>query len=156
MCVVWLKNSVVEAIMAETYRWSPKETGGVLIGYVVGKEEIVITGLVGPGPSAKHTVGSFSPDNEYQTREIGRHYMESGRINVYLGDWHSHPNAPSYLSPRDIMTFKKIALFKPARMRQPLMLVLGTDPVMLNIWRFTPGGILSPDSIKPCRLNYWS
>jgi len=123
----------------EATRAAPRETGGVLIGYWAdGGEEAVVTTVIGPGPNAAHELESFRPDYDFQEAEIARLYRQSPSSNAYLGDWHTHPDAPDgRLSVKDRRTLWRIATFKEARAERPLMAVLhGGDPAWdLTIWQ---------------------
>ena len=112
----------------------PLETGGILMGYWGGNNEVIITSVIGPGPKAIHLKRSFIPDNEYHIQEISKHYSSSGRTETYLGDWHTHPKASAYLSNRDKDTLVAIANYKQARLQKPLMMILGTRPFGLKAW----------------------
>ncbi len=115
----------------------PYGTGGVVLGYWGNEREAVVTMVVGPGPNATHKKRSFVPDNEFHTEEIAKYYDLSDRIETYLGDWHTHPKASTYLSWQDEVTLKRIAAFKPARLKKPCMMILGTCPVSLGVWVHT-------------------
>lgn len=112
----------------------PNETGGVMMGYWSNAFECVITNIIGPGPKATHERFSFKPDSDFHTKEIAKVYNASGRIETYLGDWHTHPDSSSYLSSTDEKTLKKISNHKPSRLAKALMLILGTDPEECCIW----------------------
>ncbi len=118
----------------------PNETEGVLIGYQVKLyEEAVITDATDPGPKAEHQLYNFFPDNEYQKTEIKNYYHASGRLHTYLGDWHTHPQAPAYLSATDKKTLRRIASYTEARIPIPLMAVLGEGPNwILKFWKYIP------------------
>lgn len=105
----------------------PLETGGVLVGYV-GSRAIEVTGIVGPGPNARHAPTRFSPDAVWQAERIAELYAESGRRLSYLGDWHSHPKGTPAASQRDRATLRHIAAYPDARCPDPLMLILGGTP----------------------------
>ena len=132
MNTVWLQKAAYTRILEETIRKMPCETGGILMGYWGSAGEAVVTTIIGPGPKAVHKRTSFVPDYEYDKKEIGRHYEQSGFTETYLGDWHTHPYAAAYLSEQDKKTLKKIADFEPARLVKPLMMILGTDVTRLN------------------------
>jgi integrative and conjugative element protein (TIGR02256 family) len=126
----------------EANRAFPNETGGVLMGYWwhASLEDplggcVVVAAVIGPGPLAIHKPRSFSPDHEYQEREVGRVYQASGRMSTYLGDWHTHPNGTGLLSRRDERTAIRIASAPRARAPRPVMLVLaGGDPWVPHAW----------------------
>lgn len=151
---VRLSEPIIAAIVVEANNWYPKETGGVLMGYWANDHEVVISGIVGPGPNALHTYNSFIPDDTYHISEIARLYTESKGEQTYLGDWHTHPNAEAYLSERDRKTLRKIADYKPARLKRPLMLVFGTEPMEIKSWLHEFKGLLRFSSIKSCKVEH--
>jgi integrative and conjugative element protein (TIGR02256 family) len=123
----------------------PLETGGVLIGYVGGAsgDDVVVVAITGPGPRAHHTAITFEPDHEYQTAEIARLYRSSKGVNTYLGDWHTHPRSTADLSRRDKKTLNHIAAHRAARMRRPIMAILGEGSSwVLKAWRLVPGSVV--------------
>jgi integrative and conjugative element protein (TIGR02256 family) len=105
------------------------------MGREADPREAVVMAAIGPGPAAVHRPHSFSPDHDYQEREIARVYGESGRLWDYLGDWHSHPNGPGALSSRDKATLSRIALEPRARAPRPVMLILAAGkPWIPHAW----------------------
>ncbi|MCB2410749.1 Mov34/MPN/PAD-1 family protein [Hymenobacter lucidus] len=134
---IWLPQLAYIAILEEAITKMPCETGGILIGYWGSSTEVVVTAVVGPGPKAIHKKRSFRPDNAYHEQEIARLYTQSGRTETYLGDWHTHPAAAAYMSFRDELTLRSLAEYKQARLTQPLMLILGTQPLGLQAWAHT-------------------
>ena len=138
--VVWISEASLDDMVVEAEHLYPFETGGALIGYWVKQyDEVVVTNATGPGPGAVHLPDSFLPDDEYQESEIARFYNMSGRLHTYLGDWHTHPGASSYLSRRDKCTLRKVAKSRDARAPIPIMAVLGGGPKWeLKVWRYVP------------------
>lgn len=111
---------------AEAQKKHPNETGGVLMGYWdAARTGVVIKKTIGPGPHALHGRTFFSPDSNYHESQISVIYEKSGYRWTYLGDWHVHPNASTNMSSADRKTLKNIALYKPARAPQPIMLIIG-------------------------------
>lgn len=136
---------MLDAIQAEAESKSPLETGGLLAGYVsANDEEMVVTDIVGPGPKAKHRTWTFQPDYDYHRREIKRIFGESDRAVTYLGDWHSHPGALSYMSLLDKRALRNIARFTGNYIDRPIMLVLGSvnhekmHRWTTRVWRISP------------------
>jgi integrative and conjugative element protein (TIGR02256 family) len=152
---VWLNKTAYITIIDEANQWGNKETGGVLMGYRANNHEAVITLCVGPGPRAVHKHYAFRPDTEFQEQEISRIYKQSGYTETYLGDWHTHPDSVPYLSWRDKTTFRQICLYKPARLENPLMMVLGTKYNQLKVWSYTYRGFLKRSVITECRIIYY-
>jgi integrative and conjugative element protein (TIGR02256 family) len=109
---------------AESDRYRPRETGGILLGVAgPGKGEWEVTGLIGAGPRAKRERHRFTPDGPWQRAEIAERYARSAGAVAYLGDWHSHPagNGPSNL---DHDTARHIADTDRARCPHPIFLIV--------------------------------
>ena len=118
----WVHNKILSYVKKESKRTYPYETGGVFMGYwVKPSQEVVINGVIGPGPNAKHRLFHFEPDYEWQERAIANIYIESGRYATYLGDWHSHPKGSTKLSIKDHITLWQIGHFENARISTPVM-----------------------------------
>jgi hypothetical protein len=81
---LWLSCSLLREIEAECTCAFPYETGGILLGYRGGVDELVVTAVIGPGTGARHSRYAFSPDQDFQEREVARIYRESGRNWNYL------------------------------------------------------------------------
>lgn len=158
--IAWVAIDVFEKMCREASIHAPLETGGVLMGYWSKEStEVVVTECVEAGPASVHRMTAFSPDHDYQNKEIARIYGESGRITTYLGDWHSHPNESSYLSRSDRRTLMRIVASRTARAPIALMAVLAGG----NPWRLA---ILSGSSLRsyfgtrklvidPCQVTYF-
>lgn len=123
---IQLAPGVLESMRTEAERKFPKESGGVLLGYVSTEEKrhAQILDQIGPGPEAKHRRNRFEPDGEWQAEQIAAAYEDSGRIATYLGDWHSHPLGSGSPSKLDRSTARAIAKTPEARAPNPLMLIL--------------------------------
>ena len=123
---VWLPGSVVRALTDLAIEHYPNEVGGLVAGYL-NDEAAVITDMVGPGPLAKHRRDTFLPDHAYQTKYMHSLFRASEGRTVYLGDWHTHPEGPSVLSPLDKKTMRVIANSPEADCANPLMILLSPD-----------------------------
>lgn len=147
--IAWINKAHIDAIIEEFILWTPKETGGIIMGYSI-KNQFWITNIVGPGPNAKHEYLSFAPDNDYHEKEMARIYQSSNRIHTYIGDWHTHPDNSAYLSDRDKKTMKNISGNKPSRLKEPLMLIFGTSPIEIKLWMYQPNSLIA---FRPVTLN---
>ncbi|MEW6159927.1 MAG: Mov34/MPN/PAD-1 family protein [Verrucomicrobiota bacterium] len=138
MKTAWLSNEVRQAMLLEAEAQYPRETGGVLMGYWT-THGVVITDVIGPGPHAIHGRSFFSPDYGFQEQEIARIYKSKGRIVTYLGDWHSHPDGPEFLSKLDLATLNRIASCREARAASPVMLLVcgNPDDWRCHVWNLT-------------------
>jgi len=121
---VWISKSVLAEMMLRCEVDYPCETGGILLGYLGGNGEPVVTRIIGPGPGAVHSQMGFHPDHEYQVRQLELAYLESGGGDDYLGDWHSHPKCDNRMSRLDKNTLAGIGRFTAPKLTEPLMLIL--------------------------------
>lgn len=144
---IWIQQEHIEFIWKECHFWFPKETGGLLMGFV-SDSNFWITNIVGPGPKAKHESYSYTPDNDFHEDEMARIYHASGRTHTYLGDWHTHPNNGAYLSNRDKKTLKNISENELCRLPKPLMLILSTKPIEFKAWIYAPRAIISCPTVQ--------
>lgn len=137
--IAWVHQGARSAMIAESNEVFPKETGGILVGYWVSCDVVVVTDVIGPGPRAAHEIDRFVPDPGYQNEKLASRYLESGRLYSYLGDWHSHPNAGPQLSRMDRKALRTIAGTPQARAPIPLMAILANgNPWSLTVWRCLP------------------
>ena len=122
--VVLFSTKAIEEIESSADQFYPLETGGTLMGYWAEPSVAVVTKLISAGPDAARQRAGFHPDQEWQLREIARHYEASGRMDGYLGDWHSHPDADdARLSWTDKACLKRIIRTPEARVATPLMMI---------------------------------
>jgi integrative and conjugative element protein (TIGR02256 family) len=110
-------------------RWYDKETGGSFMGYWSADRTAVVTAMIPCGPNATHERDRFRPDQDWQQDEIAKHYQRSGRLDTYLGDWHTHPDATyGQLSGADRACLKTIIRTSAARASKPVMMVMCGRP----------------------------
>jgi integrative and conjugative element protein (TIGR02256 family) len=96
MSVAWIRADALDEVRRHARDRHPLETGGLLLGWTDDATgDAVVAAIVGPGPAAKHGRTSFLPDHDWQRAELARRYAGSGRVHVYLGDWHTHWPAPA-------------------------------------------------------------
>lgn len=108
--------------VAEAWLHYPFETGGVMLGRV-GARGVVASISVGAGPNATRDRTRFSPDQPWQAAQVALACAADPTLQ-YLGDWHTHPDGPARLSPRDENVLRLIAGYPQARQPQPWMVVL--------------------------------
>lgn len=135
---MWLPEGMLRECIVEADRHAPLETGGTFMGYWIGTSAVVVTCLVGAGPGAERGVRHFAPDQDWQVAEIARCYERSGRMNTYVGDWHSHPGAQDgELSRKDRRVLRRIVETPAARAPRPAMAVLhgsGAEGRTMTVW----------------------
>lgn len=123
--VIVMPTGIVDACLAEAVAHFPLETGGALMGLRGGSGEFLVEHMIGPGPGASHTRDSFTPDADWQWSEMRRLHAEHGGVLSFLGDWHSHPRAPSVeLSRRDVRALAEILADERTRATEVVCLIL--------------------------------
>lgn len=149
---LWLPEELYSQMTTEASKWSPLETGGVLMGFISVSRDVVVTAIVHAGPEAKRTRISFRPDSRFQDNGIAKQYEASGRQDCYLGDWHSHPKGSPSMSWRDRRTLQDIAEYGPARIANPVMVILYGDKWRIAVWQFSRKRFLAYGNSVP--LHY--
>jgi len=147
--LIWVSRVALASMRGEAAKITPRETGGLLIGFWSGGEPVITAGI-GPGPAAVHALESFRPDYDFDEAVIARIWNQTRGQETYLGDWHSHPGAShGGLSRQDRRTLRRIGTSRTARASRPLMIVLhGGDPDWaVSVWEGQPCRVLS---LVPC------
>jgi integrative and conjugative element protein (TIGR02256 family) len=152
---LWLPKELFAEMAIEASKWSPLETGGVLVGYISISRDVVVTAIVHAGPDAKRTRTSFRPDPRFQDDGIAQQYEASGRQDCYLGDWHSHPRGSPSMSWRDRRTLQDIAEYKPARIANPVMVILYSDDWKIGAWQFLRRRFLAYANCVPLQYELY-
>jgi integrative and conjugative element protein (TIGR02256 family) len=136
--ILWITWNCFEEMVAEAELYSPRETGGALMGYWSGRET-VIRALVLGGPRARRSKTGFAPDSSWQQPRIAETYERSGRVDTFLGDWHSHPDGGQIPSWKDIRNLRRIAERSEARAPEPVMLLASNskESWRVHAWRWT-------------------
>lgn len=132
--IVWLPRAIAAEMIADADQWHDLETGGTYAGYWANESKIVITTHVAAGPNARRERHSYEPDLVWQQAQLDAIYKSSGRLDAYIGDWHSHPGArTAYLSSRDRACLKGIISSPLARQPKPLMILMLGEPGDRNL-----------------------
>lgn len=109
------------AVLRHCARWSPKETGGIMVGYRCDLA-IHLTGFGGPGPRAKHARATFVRDGEFAQQVLDDALRESVGAIDYVGEWHSHP-APVEPSGRDASSMTWVATNDRYACDEPILVI---------------------------------
>lgn len=149
--ILHISTEAVYQMLHELELWTPKESGGVLMGYREGSQ-LWITHLIGPGPKAVHERFSFTPDNEFHEKAIAAIFHQTKGRSTYLGDWHTHPDNKAYLSGLDKQALKNIATYPLARLSQPVMIIMGSRPFEVKAWLLRSGGLMKYSSFSSLQV----
>lgn len=93
-----------DSIIQEIYKNNSIETGGVLVGCYYA-DNIIIHSASGPGPAANHSLLEFIIDEAYMYDFLDIEYVTSSGKNIYVGEWHTHPQVKPFPSEQDFQSF---------------------------------------------------
>ena len=91
--------------------------------------DVVVHASIGPGPNAQHGRFRFTPDHAWQCGRLDSHFADSTGVNVYVGEWHTHPQGSAAMSLLDRRTLRRIARHAQASCPRPLMLIGAGAPI---------------------------
>lgn len=127
-------NPVAQAIHTDATRWSPKETGGALLGRISYENRtITVAGLVDAPSDSIRKRARFVLGTDGLVKQLREAHKNSVGFLGFIGTWHSHPQGGSH-SGIDRETLRKIAADA------------GGLPAISLVW--TPAGFL-------CAVDRW-
>lgn len=101
---ILIAQQAVESIVSEIVLFPDIETGGVLAGRYSSKN-IIIENASGGGPNADRSLLEFVNDKLFMDKFLEDEYLKSEGSNIYLGEWHSHPQVYPKPSYQDYQSF---------------------------------------------------
>lgn len=114
--IVVFSDKAYNAIICETLRWHPAETGGFLLGHKLDNGTWYVIEAIPPGYSENnrqdrvyHEIGYFEPNttfSEYLSNTIANQYACPLTL---LGLWHRHPGSMDVFSGTDDETNSRLA-----------------------------------------------
>lgn len=110
--VVVFSNKAYNAIIDETFKQNPIETGGLLLGYRLRGDWIVME-VIPPGYNSTHQYAYFEPNkifNDYLINSVSTKYHIQLEL---LGLWHRHPGSMDVFSRTDDETNLEYAKLHP-------------------------------------------
>lgn len=106
---VVFSNRAYNAIIRESFKKNPVETGGILLGHIINDVWVVME-VLPPGKHSIFEVAYFEYDKDFVN------YLADSVANQYayplelLGLWHRHPGSMDYFSSTDDVTNTTFAL----------------------------------------------
>ncbi|MBO4698316.1 Mov34/MPN/PAD-1 family protein [bacterium] len=107
--VIVFSDKAYNAIIDETFRKHPLETGGILLGHVLDNGAWIVMEVLPPGPNSVHQSAFFEYDEKFVN------YLANSVASKYeiplsmLGLWHRHPGSYDEFSSVDDGTNLKFA-----------------------------------------------
>lgn len=96
------------------------EAGGVLIGSQRGSH-FEVTVATPPQPGDKRSRYSFKRNPDGHQQIITQRWSSSGKVESYLGEWHTHPEPHPTPSGIDLREWRKLS----AAHADPLLVIIG-------------------------------
>lgn len=115
------------------------ESGGIIMGYVLGGGSYVVTDVSLPSEGDKASRYRFLRSKKNAQRFVDKLFEKSKGKKVYLGEWHTHPEdypTPSFL---DKCSMKK--QFKHNRLNSDRIFMLIIGRIKFGIWSVDKTGI---------------
>lgn len=101
--------SVAQAIHADAMHWSPKESGGALLGRISYEQRTIsIAGLIDAPTDSIRKRGCFVLGTAGLVKQLRKAHENSVGYLSFVGTWHSHPQGGPH-SGIDRETLRKIA-----------------------------------------------
>ncbi|MBA2714093.1 MAG: Mov34/MPN/PAD-1 family protein [Rubrobacteraceae bacterium] len=105
-------------------RATPRETGGVLVGYYTEAQDCaVVTEVSRAPPDSRSGKNIFVRGTAGLQRWLNKLWLRERRF--YLGDWHSHPGQTPRPSLTDMAQLEEIAEDKSRKCPEPVALLIG-------------------------------
>lgn len=111
--LVVFSNKAWNAIVNETFRKDPVETGGILMGHILSNGYWIVMEVIPPGLKAIHQRAYFEYDTEfvnYMANSVSKQYKMELSV---LGLWHRHPGSMDVFSGTDDGTNATFAQMNP-------------------------------------------
>jgi integrative and conjugative element protein (TIGR02256 family) len=127
-----IKNDVVQKIKDASYLHYPNEHGGILVGnYSEDKTIAFVNDMILP-TSYQASPVSFERGSS-GIKSILSEFFASENPQVYVGEWHTHPNAHPIPSPTDVFALIAIARHPDVSIENPIMLIIGLYQQSIDI-----------------------
>ena len=111
--LIVFSNKAYNAIIDETIKKNPIETGGILLGHVLDNGTWIVMEVLPPGIHSTHEYAFFEYDEvfvNYLANSVASKYEQELSL---LGLWHRHPGSMDYFSGTDDGTNAKFAAISP-------------------------------------------
>lgn len=146
-----LNHASLSDLLTEAWARWPNETGGVLLGRRLCRNDhsAAVLHVVGPGPTARHDRYRFEPDANWQAAQVAVLWAADPTLE-YLGDWHTHPGGTTRFSELDHAAARTIASAPMARQSKPFMLVAA---LQRDITTRVAAAVLLGGRLRPLRTE---
>lgn len=130
-----IKESVVNKIKSYIQlKKNSLEAGGILIGYETVDGDIIIEYATEPYKGDKRKRNFFYRKDSKHNEILDKIWEQEGRIHMYIGEWHTHPeNRPLY-SYQDKENWIKISEQMPQKKECYIHIIVGITDI--RCWQY--------------------
>lgn len=121
-----IEQALLDSMIESGRQHCPMEFGGVLVGYYSNDKRVAIaTDFILP-QRFQSSPTSFLRGDE-GLKEILKSYFEKTPSQIYLGEWHTHPDSLPIPSSADINSMNEIYSSKDVNINLPLLIIIGLN-----------------------------
>jgi integrative and conjugative element protein (TIGR02256 family) len=135
---VSLPMNLIKEIQEKFQEETPFEFGGILLGtYDEEFKTAMVTKTLFPKEFDSSPV-EFTRSAEDLNIQIAEIFKQSNGKEIYLGEWHSHPNMLPKYSITDFRTMNEIANDDGISISNPILIIMGGEPtnVMVSVYAY--------------------
>lgn len=129
---VEIEDGLIEKIRSKAAEHYPMEFGGILVGrYVDDNTCVHISEMILPS-SFKSSRYTFERGTEGIKDSLEQFFCMEIPL-IYVGEWHTHPDAAPVPSMTDILAMKQIVAAETVNIDSPIMLIVGITPETMKL-----------------------
>lgn len=117
-------EEILNEIKSAALHHYPKEFGGIFLGrYECGNKVAVVEKMLLP-IKYRNTRVHFERGAEKLNDRIEKEFEMSNGKTIYIGEWHSHPDARAIPSGTDVASISEIANTQTVMIENPILLIV--------------------------------
>lgn len=128
-----LPQEIYEVLLVKAAQYYPKECGGIFVGRV--QDNVAIIEMYKMPRRFFSSTILFRRVAKWLNTWLADIFTKQNGELIYLGEWHTHPDSSPIPSATDITALLRIAQNEDIRTQNPLLLIIGFNP-LANVERF--------------------
>lgn len=121
---VLLPTEVFDQIKVKIAKHYPLECGGIFVGCITEDGAACIEQMMMPKKFNSNRIW-FLRVADFLNKCLLQIFKNNNGEVIYLGEWHSHPNAPPIPSKIDFQSMLRISVNSNIRIETPILLIVG-------------------------------
>lgn len=151
---VEMGKELIDEIYLSGLAHYPNEFGGVLVGrYSEDKKMVYINDTILPSTYLSSNI-SFDRGDEGLKEKLSELFIAKPSI-IYVGEWHTHPNAAPVPSKTDIRALQQIVNSGSVNINNPVMLIVGLikNQMQLGLYVYFNDAVHSYTAVSEDSVN---